>query len=79
MEQEKKPSQIRKERAIARYKNAINLLREVTRGNLSREEQEWVAYKINHIDTYGFEFIPNHYVMTEVVELEKFAQSKLEG
>jgi hypothetical protein len=75
----KSPGLIRKERAISRYKNTIGLLRRVTRGNLTREEQEWIAYKINHIDKHGFEFIPNHYVMSEVVELERFAQSKLEN
>ncbi len=72
------PAQQRKQRAIGRYKNAVGLLRKVTRGNLTQEEQEWAAYHINHIDKHGFEFIPNHYVMSEVVELERFAKRKLD-
>ena len=72
------PAQQRKQRAIGRYKNAVGLLRKVTRGNLTMEEQVWAAHMINHIDQHGFEFIPNHYVMNEVVELERFAKKKLE-
>lgn len=65
------------DKARGRYHNMINLLRKVGRGNLTRDEQEDVAHTLNYIESYGFGFVPNHYVMDEVVKLERFAKEKL--
>lgn len=62
--------------AKRRFFNAISGLRDIGRINLSREEQEDVAYTINEIETYGFEFIPNHYTMDNILKLEKFIEER---
>lgn len=65
-------------KSFGRYKNVVWLLRKLGRVNFSKEEQEDIAHSLNQIDNYGFGFIPNHYVMDEVVRLERFALARLE-
>jgi len=62
--------------AKRRFYNAIAGLREIGRVNLTREEQENIAHTINRIESYGFDFIPNHYVMDDVLNLESFVEEK---
>lgn len=36
----------------------------------TKEEEVNIAHIINKVQTYGFGFFPNHYVMDDIIELE---------
>lgn len=61
--------------AERRYRTALFKIRAVGRSRISKEMQVDIAHHINHIDTYGFGFFPNHYVFDDIVALETIATS----
>lgn len=51
-------------------KNRIHSARTEKGIEFDKQLQEDLAYQINHIESYGFGFVPNHYLMDELDKLE---------
>lgn len=60
-----------------KYEKVQRVLRTLDRRELTQEESEDLAYRINYIESYGFKFHPNLYVWDEVDQLGKIAYDLL--
>ena len=45
------------------------------RGQLSQKQEREIAYLLNDIESYGFEFYPNHYHWDNLDQLESILNS----
>lgn len=61
--------------AEGRYRTAISKLRAISRNRIPKETQVEIAYLINKVDSYGFNFFPNLYVYDDITKLEELAKT----
>lgn len=54
-----------------KYHRALRMLSRHRPSPQNKRKEEEIAYLINKIETYGFDFYPNHYIFDDVVKLEK--------
>lgn len=55
----------------ARYNRIMRDLHGLRPNPKTKEIEKDVAYLINKIQAYGFEYFPNHYIFDDVAELEQ--------
>jgi hypothetical protein len=82
-EQIKKASSQKPERnfisgAEKKFRSVQYNLRSVNRNVMTKKDQEDIAYSINLINQYGFEFFPNHFVFDEINKLDALVNTLLE-
>lgn len=59
--------------AERRYRAAVSKLRSIPRNTIPKETQVELAHMINDIESYGFNFFPNHYIFESIIKLESLA------
>ena len=57
-----------------RYNGIISRVRGL-RNKLTKQQETELAYMVNDIDSYGFNFFANHYTYEKVDNLEKYVNS----
>lgn len=71
-----KPVQAKYEIALKMISNMNNRPYSERPNNIELEKE--IAYLINKIETYGFEFFPNHYIFDDVVKLQALSKQLYE-
>lgn len=59
--------------AERRFRAAVFKIRGVGRIGIDKLVQVDIAHLINKIESYGFNFFPNHYIFDDIVALEDIA------
>lgn len=57
-----------------RYRRAVATIRSFRPSKETKELEKDIVHTIQHIQNYGFEFFPNHYIRDDVIRLEGMAR-----